>query len=124
MLATKDSLIPRLQPRTEKLKPSRTRGDHGGTADLLMFLQLCCSVVKQHLLELLLLLQVKLSQLSREVVTHHLKIVFRISTVFAGLRRRGGTIVLKTFGKKTIQGRSRLYSVKFIEWEKGWNNDA
>ena len=85
----KDSLIPSPQPRTEKLKPSRTRGDHGGTADLLMFLQLCCSIVEQHLLELLLLLQVKLSQLSREVVTHHLKIVLCISTVFAGLRRRG-----------------------------------
>ena len=78
-----------------------------------MFLQLCCSVVEQHLLELLLLLQVKLGQLSREVVTHHLKIVLRIRTVFAGLRRRrGGTISLKTFDlqEKKNSGQKQIVS--------------
>ena len=91
-----------------------------------MFLQLCCSVVEQHLLELLLLLQVKLGQLSREVVTHHLKIVLRISTVFAGLRRRrGGTIFLKTFDlQEKKQFRAEVDYNQQLSGRRGWNNDA
>ena len=63
------------------------RGADEGPTHLLMFLQLCCSIVEQHLLELFLLLQVKLGQLRGEVMTHHLKVVLCVRTVLARLGR-------------------------------------
>ena len=63
------------------------RGADEGPTHLLMFLQLCCSLVEQHLLKLFLLLEVKQGQLRGEVMAHHLKVVLCVSTVLARLGR-------------------------------------
>ena len=65
------------------------------TSHLFMFLQLGSCVVHHHLLEFSLLPEVKLGQLLRQILTHHLQVVLGIGAVLAGLGRHKSSWLLK-----------------------------